>query len=226
MRGCDNTVRIVEAYIGEYASGKSENAINRALELLSEKRRVTLVDLDTVEPFYTLRPIKKKLEEMGLAVIAWSPEETMGLGEAGSLINQEMIWALHTEGDIIFDVGYGVHGSKIFNLIEGANTDPDLKIYAVVNIARPMTSTKEDIVAYIRELGQVDGIINNTHLGNETTSAVVQEGARMITEAAAELRLPLLYSAATKDIADQIGAQDQLGNPVKIITRYMPEAFW
>ena len=58
--------RIIEAYIGEYASGKSEMAINRALELKNQGRQVTLVDLDTVEPFYTLRILKKDLEAMGI----------------------------------------------------------------------------------------------------------------------------------------------------------------
>ena len=62
----EQTDRIIEAYIGEYASGKSEMAINRALELKNQGRQVTLVDLDTVEPFYTLRILKKDLEEMGL----------------------------------------------------------------------------------------------------------------------------------------------------------------
>ena len=61
--------RVVEAYVGEYASGKSELAINRALELKNQGRMVTLVDLDTVEPFYTLRPVKKMLEEKGLVII-------------------------------------------------------------------------------------------------------------------------------------------------------------
>ena len=57
--------RVLEAYIGEYASGKSENAVNRALELAHLGRKVTLVDLDLVEPCYTLRPLKRKLEEEG-----------------------------------------------------------------------------------------------------------------------------------------------------------------
>jgi hypothetical protein len=59
---------IIEAYVGEYASGKSENAVNRAVALRRQGRQVTLVDLDTVEPCYTLRPIKKELEELGLTV--------------------------------------------------------------------------------------------------------------------------------------------------------------
>ena len=73
--------RVLEAYIGEYASGKSEVAINRALDLLTDGRKVTLVDLDIVEPFYTLRPLKKELEAKGLKVLAWDTSETHGLGK-------------------------------------------------------------------------------------------------------------------------------------------------
>ncbi|MDO4542807.1 MAG: hypothetical protein Q4C00_08295, partial [Bacillota bacterium] len=70
--------RIVEAYIGEYASGKSENAVNRSLELKKMGRKVTLVDLDLVEPVYTLRPLKAELTEAGINVIAWETQETLG----------------------------------------------------------------------------------------------------------------------------------------------------
>lgn len=219
-------MRIVEAFVGEYASGKSENAINRSLELLEQDGKVTIVDLDTVEPFYTLRPLKRQLEELGLNVIAWAPEETMGLGEAGSLINQEMIWALRNEGNIILDVGYGVHGAKIFNLIEGADTDPDLKIYVVVNITRPITASKEDIVEYVQSLGHVDGIINNTHLGDETTPEIIDEGARVVTESAGELGIPVIYTAVVEELASKFGDKDSMGNPTKVIKRFMPAAFW
>ena len=82
--------RIVEAYIGEYASGKSENAVNRSLELVRRNRKVTLVDLDLVEPVYTLRPLKEELTAAGVNVIAWETEETLGLGEAGSVLHPNM----------------------------------------------------------------------------------------------------------------------------------------
>lgn len=226
MGGCFNTVRVVEAYIGEYASGKSENAINRSLELYRQGHEVSLVDLDTVEPFYTLRPLKKTLEEQGLNVIAWSPEQVMGLGEAGSLLNQSMIWALKNKGSIIMDVGYGVHGAKILNLIEGAASDPDLKIYVVVSAARPMTATKADVVEYVKGLGRVDGLINNTHLGKETTRDVIESGAQIISEAARELGLPVVYTAVWRELAAEFGPADKEGNPIKILDRFMPDAFW
>jgi len=87
------TDRVVEAYVGEYAAGKSENALNRAIGLAGQDRMVTLVDLDLVEPFYTLRPLQKALSRLGVEVIAWKTEETLGLGEAGTVIKPAARWA-------------------------------------------------------------------------------------------------------------------------------------
>jgi len=125
--------RIVEAYVGEYASGKSEVAVNRALMLSRLGRTVTLVDLDIVEPCYTLRPIKLELIAAGIQVLAWETRDTEGLGEAGNVIRAENRWALKRPGDIILDIGYGVGGSRTLNLLEGADSDPNLRMVAVIN---------------------------------------------------------------------------------------------
>lgn len=218
--------RIVEAYIGEYAGGKSENAVNRAVELANRGRKVTLVDLDIVEPVYTLRPIQEELKALGVDVIAWKTSETTGLGEAGTVIKPEARWALRREGDIILDIGYGVEGAKTLNLLEGARTDPDLKVFAVINISRPMTAGVEDIIEHVKEIGRVDGLINNTHLAEETTVELVQEGARVVARAAEVLGLPVIASAAEKKIAEKIGPVDCMGNPVRPLKRFMPKAFW
>lgn len=220
------TDRIVEAYIGEYASGKSESAINRALELARQGRKVNLVDMDMVEPFYTLRPLQKELSTLGLDVIAWKTEETMGLGEAGTLIKPAARWALKREGDIILDIGYGVDGARTLNLLEGALRDPDLKIFAVINVSRPMTSSVKDIVAEVSAMGRVNGLINNTHLAGETTVELVQEGARKVSEAAAILGLPVVATLAGANLAEKIGPKDCMGNPVRPLERFMQKAFW
>lgn len=218
--------RVLEAYVGEYAGGKSENAVNRALELLEQGREVTLVDLDIVEPFYTLRPIKRELEEKGLHVIAWETRDTMGLGEAGTLIRGDMLWALYREGDIVLDIGYGVEGSKTLNLIQGARDSKELRIIAVINISRPMTSTVEDIVDHVRSLGPVDALINNTHLGDETDVSIIQEGARVVAEAAKVLGLPVDATAADEKFREELGNRDVMGQPVRYLRRFMPRTFW
>jgi hypothetical protein len=213
-------IPIVEAYIGEYASGKSENAVNRALWLANQGRKVTLADLDIVEPFYTLRPIKEKLESKGIEVIAWESSQTMGLGEAGNVIKPELRWVLKKPGDIILDVGYGVEGAKTLNIIPGAYENPYLKIIVVINTSRPMTSTVEDIVEYVKSLGRVDGIVNNTNID------IIQNGAKLIKEASTILKVPVLFTSAEVSHQKKLGKRDIVGNPVFYIERYMPETFW
>lgn len=217
--------RIVEAYIGEYASGKSEMAINRALELRKQGRQVTLVDLDTVEPFYTLRPIKKMLEEMDLQVIGFSPDQSFGLGETGAMLNPRARWALMNEGDVIMDIGYGVNGARTLNLVEGADQSAELKILAVVNTSRPMTNSQERINEYISSLGRVDGIIANTHLGDETTMEIMEAGNQLIIETAEKMQIPVEY-IAMEDRFQSSPRNKQNNLPVKFIHRYMPAAIW
>lgn len=218
--------RIIEAYVGEYASGKSEVAVNRALDLAETGRQVTLVDLDIVEPCYTLRPIKKELEQKGITVLAWETRDMVGLGETGNILKAENRWALRRTGDIILDIGYGVEGAKTLNLLEDAGSDPDLKVYAVVNIARPMTGSIAEIVQYIRELNRVDGLINNSHLGDDTDLEIVQEGVRVVGEAARILGIPVVATTAVVEFADRIGPVDGAGNPVRKLVRYMPRTLW
>ncbi len=221
--------RILEAYVGEYASGKSESAVNRSLQLIKKGRKVRLVDLDVVEPFYTLRPIKKFLEQMGINVLAWETAETIGLGEAGIPLKNETITALEFDGDVIFDLGYGIDGCNILKLVQDRPEEEvkeKISIIMVINITRPLTSSLPLILKKVKEFGEVDGLINNTHLGEKTTIELIEKGAIMVTEAARKMGIPVLATAALKDLASQIGEFDVMGNKVWPIERYMSKAIW
>lgn len=220
-----DTGRVIEAYIGEYASGKSEMAINRALDLKNQGRQVTLVDLDTVEPFYTLRTLKKVIEGMGIKVIGFAREDAFGLGETGAMLNPQARWALMNEGDIIMDIGYGVQGAKTLNLVEGAYESPDLKILAVINGTRPMTDSQAGIKEYLLELGRVDAIVLNTHLGDQTTKDIITRGNKMILEVAQAMDIPIAYMAVNEEL-QYLMPTAEYNIPVKYIKRYMPGAMW
>lgn len=219
-------IRIVEAYVGEYAAGKSEVAVNRALELAREGEPVTLVDLDTVEPCYTLRPLQEELEPAGIHVVAWETHRTLGLGEAGGVLKAEARWALRRPGHVVFDVGYGVGGAKALNLVEGVEQERWFNVLAVINASRPLTATVEDIVAHVRDLGPVHGLINNTHLGSETTAAVAQAGAALVAAAGRSLGIPVVATTAPAAVAAEIGPYDLAAHPVRPLQRFMPHAFW
>ncbi|MGI6492566.1 MAG: hypothetical protein ACOX0T_09215 [Pelotomaculum sp.] len=219
-------MRIVEAYIGEYAAGKSEVALSRALELAQGGSQVTLVDLDLVEPCYTLRPLQQDLKAGGVDVIAWETKELIGLGEAGTILKPQARWSLKRPGNIILDIGYGVEGSRILQLLEGIAATPELTVICVVNASRPMTAGLEDIIEHVRSMGRVDALLNNTHLAGETTVETVQRGVVLVTKAARALGLPVAATTVTADLALQIGPLDCMGNPVRKLAGLMSKAFW
>ncbi len=168
-------MRFVEVYAGAYASGKSETSINRARQFANKGEKITLVDLDTVEPAYTLRPIAQELKNIGINVI--TQPDNFGLGEAASYITPAQVNCLSTEGNIIIDVGYGAGGLDILDIITNINQEQDLRIYLVVNTSKFETSTIDNIVEYVtfseglqkRPWKKFSGIISNTHFGDETT---------------------------------------------------------
>ncbi len=218
---------VKEAFVGEFASGKSEVAINRAIHLKDTRQNeVTLVDLDLVNPFYTLRPIKKLIEDKGIFVISWERRRgLLGQGEASILLKPEMRWALKRKGDVILDIGYGPYGARIFNLIEDAYTDPNFKIYMIVNISKPLTSTVDDIVEYVKSFGRVDGLINNSHLGDYTTPDVIEEGIEKVKKASFILKIPVVATVVEEKLKKEFENRT-LDHPVWFIKRYMKEAFW
>ena len=136
--------RTVEVYAGAYASGKSETALNRARILTEQGKKITLVDLDSVEPAYTLRPIAKELTDLGINVI--TQPDNFGLGEAASYVTPAQINCLKNDGDIVIDVGYGAGGLDILDIITDIDKENDLRIYLVVNTSKYETSTVENII--------------------------------------------------------------------------------
>ena len=154
-------------------------------------------------------------------MIAWGREDSFGLGETGSLVTPPARWAMWRSGDIILDVGYGAHGAASLNLVEGALESEELKVWAVINTARPMTSTVGDIVDYVQGLQRVDGLINNSHLGDLTTIEFVAEGLLIVRKAAKILNLPVIYTAVEKRLEPELPAPTwalhRQGN-----NRYMP----
>lgn len=233
-------MRTVEVYTGAYASGKSENALNRAIEFRKENKEITLVDLDTVEPAYCLRPIENKLKGYGINVILQS--DYFGLGEAGSYVTNAQINCLkQTQGDIIIDVGYGVYGLDTLDILNGIDEEENLKIYLVVNTSKFETKDKDSIIEYVnfnsgnnnKPWKKLTGLISNTHLSDETTLDDIIRGYNILKEAACELSLPIAAISVDEKFKSEFiklgsnafqGAFNDVS--VRFLNRHMPEALW
>lgn len=223
--------RIVEVFAGAYASGKSETSINRARQFVAINKPITLVDLDSVEPAYTLRPIADELKTMGINVI--TQPDNFGLGEAASYVTSAQINCLTSECDIIIDVGYGAGGLDILDIINNIGEEKNLKIYLVVNTAKFETSTVDNIVEYVtfseglekRPWKKFSGVISNTHFGDETTKEDIINGYNKLKKACEIINLPIIAIGVDEKLAQEFGTQyDDV--EVWVYKRMMPKAFW
>ena len=223
--------RIVEVFAGAYASGKSETSINRARQFVAINKPITLVDLDSVEPDYTLRPIADELKTLGINVI--TQPDNFGLGEAASYVTSAQINCLTSEGDIIIDVGYGAGGLDILDIINNIGEEKNLKIYLVVNTAKFETSTVDNIVEYVtfseglekRPWKKFSGVISNTHFGDETTKEDIINGYNKLKKACEIINLPIIAIGVDEKLAQEFGTQyDDV--EVWVYKRMMPKAFW
>ena len=224
-------MRKVEVYAGAYASGKSETALNRALQFAKKRQKITLVDLDTVEPAYTLRPLEQKLTDKGINVI--TQPEYEGFGEAANYVNSRQINCLSEEGDMIIDVGYGAGGLDVLEIINNIEHEENMEIYIVINTSKFETFSKENIIEYLtfaeglekRPWKKFSGIISNTHLGDETTKEDVLRGYEIIKSASLELGIPIKAIGVSNALKEEF---DETYDGVEIwfYERMMPDALW
>ena len=223
--------RTVEVYAGAYASGKSETALNRALQFAQRGEQITLVDLDSVEPAYTLRPIARELGNAGVSVI--TQPDNFGLGEAASYVTPTQINCLKNNGDIIIDVGYGAGGLDILDIVTDIDKEENLKIYLVINTSKFETSTIDNILEYItfsegiekREWKKFSGFISNTHLGDETTKTDIIRGYEKLKLVSKKIGIPIIAIGVSKELANEFSSSYD-NTPIWIYNRMMPRAFW
>ncbi len=207
----DVATRVVEAFVGEHGAGKSELALSRALWLARNGVKVSLADLDTVEPCYTLSSrLAKSLTTIPNLKVLTSASMRSFPGEAGNILAPQVRWVLRTAENAILDIGYGVDGYKVLLLLEDYKEMAErIKINFVVNFSRPTTSTIEGALESMSLYRRVDAIINNTHLGDETTLDVIMKGEELALQLAMRTKVPLLASAIWHKLADTFLAQPE-----------------
>ncbi len=52
----------IKIFTGHFGSGKTEIAINYAIKMAKEGKKVSLVDMDVINPYFCVRDIKETLE--------------------------------------------------------------------------------------------------------------------------------------------------------------------
>ena len=194
--------------MGHYGSGKTFTAVNYAVSIKQKVDKVSIYDLDIVNPYFRTVDAKNFLDEKGVELIVSPFAETNVDIPAMNSASYKMISDLSSYA--VVDVGGDDRGALALGrfsekIIEENNYDA----FLVVNKYRPETRDIEGVKQIIREItltGKLPftGIVNNTNLGNETTSEDVLAGIEFCKNVSTETGLEFKFSSVRKDLVDEV----------------------
>ena len=201
-------------FAGHYGSGKTNIAVNYALQLAGEGKKVCIGDLDIVNPYFRTKDSAKELEAAGIELISPQYANTNVDLPALPAENYRLVQDKSTYG--IMDIGgddrgaYALGRYTPFILEEG-----DYRMAFVANCYRPLTRTPEDALEIMREIENAchlpfTCIINNSNLGPETTPETLLESMDYIQKLSRLSGLPLWMHTAERSVAEKLPKLDDM----------------
>ena len=177
----------VTVFVGHFGSGKTEIALNGALQLAARGEAVTVADLDVVKPYFRSRSGRAILSDAGIELLA--PTGANIHADLPIIVPQIRSRLRHDRNHLIMDVGGDEIGARVLGSLSDVVPLEDTDCLLVLNFRRPSTPDPEAALGMVREIEAVGrvpvtGLISNTHLMDETTGDVVLEGYDLARETA------------------------------------------
>lgn len=198
-------------FAGHYGSGKTNIAVNYALRLASEGKKVCIADLDIVNPYFRTADSAMELSSAGVTLIA--PRFANTNVDLPALPSEA--YRLIADRDIcgIMDIGGDDRGAyALGRYAPSILKENNYRMVYVANCYRPLTASAEDALEVMQEIEaacsmKFTHLINNSNLGSETTVETVMNSMGFIDELSHISGLPVWYHSVKMDIAQSIGKQ-------------------
>ena len=219
--------RRVTVFVGHFGSGKTEIALNGALELAASGLPVTLADLDVVKPYFRTRSARAILSDAGVELLA--PTGANVHADLPIIVPQIRSHLRDARRRLIMDVGGDDVGARVLGSMSDVVPIDDTDCLLVLNFRRPSTPDPERALKMVRDIEgvgrvPVTGLISNTHLMDETTPEVVLDGYRQALETADLVGVPLVAVTVNGSLAAQLEGGD-LECPVVSMRRIVRPPF-
>jgi hypothetical protein len=219
------TLNGIVVIVGNYGSGKTEVAINLAVDQRTKGRHVRMADLDLVNPYFRTREARRALDALGIDMIL----PLKGWLQADLPILAPQVAGLIREpgGLAILDAGGDDVGATVLAALADAfqSTTALVSMFQVVNPFRPNTDTvgrclqmRAAIEAVSRR--QVTGWIGNPHLMELSTADHVRQGYALMQALVQDSGLPLVCMSVSQALVPQ-AEQMAMDCPILTIRRQL-----
>lgn len=210
----------VTLFAGHYGSGKTNLAVNKALEIAKTGRKTLIADLDIVNPYFRTRDSEKELRAANVEFIV-SPYANTNVDVPA--LPQEMYRITDDKScHAVIDVGGDDRGAlALGRLAPALMEENDYEMYFVVNFFRPLTRDIEGVLKVLYEVQEashmrVTHLVNNSNLGQMTTAEdIIGTDAKMkaLSDACG---LPVCATTVRTDLFDSVKAHVLIAVPVDL----------
>lgn len=200
--------RRVNILTGHNGCGKTNFAVNLALDLKAQGHEVCLIDLDIVNPYFRAADSKAMLERKGIPVFAPVfantnldiPALTPAIYRAVS--DRSRMLVLDVGGDDAGAVALGQFSTAL-------EAEHDFTLFYLINKRRTFTQSPEEALSLLREIEQAShltatALINSTNLAEETDEAVISASIPFAQDVSRLSGLPVAFTLARRDLADAL----------------------
>lgn len=214
--------------IGNYGSGKTEIAINLAVQSASAGKKTLVIDLDKVNDYFRMSDRVDVLRENKVNLV--SPTFA-GQGVTPSNMSAAVASAFAGDWDLcVFDVGGDSAGAMSLGRYhqDFAALDPaQLEVYDIVNVFRPMSESPEKILKLKEEMEgfarlKVTGFVNNSNLLNFASADDIRQGYDVLKETSDISGIPVMHTTGRKCFLDEFLADGRdaryIGEPIPLET--------
>ena len=194
-----NALRPVTLVVGHYGVGKTNFAVNLAIDLAAAGKRVSVVDLDIVNPYFRASEQRRVLEEHGIELIAPVFAEVGTSLDVPSLTGKvaPAIEDASEDAPVIVDVGGDDAGSIALGRYGRLIRARDYAMLAVLNRFRNLVQDPKEAVENLREIERACGLsatalVDNSHLKLATDVAALEKGVEYASAVERLTCLPLV----------------------------------
>jgi hypothetical protein len=209
--------------VGNFGSGKTEVAINLAVNRKRSGIDVRIADLDLVNPYFRTREARGPLAELGIEVVL-PPEKYL---QADLPILSPVIAGLIRRPSqlTLIDAGGDDVGATVLASLADPFRKKRVHMLQVVNPYRPFTDTVAGCLKMRDQIEKaskmtINGIVGNANLIDETTVEDIYKGYDFVKALSDESRLPLEFITASAELLPEIDVE-RFSCPVLPIERQL-----
>lgn len=197
----------ITLFAGHYGSGKTCIAVSYAKLIKKSGFDTSIIDLDIVNPYFRTKDSEKELTDAGINIIA---SEYANTNLDAPALPKEIYSAISDKSThLVIDVGGDDRGAVALGRYAEDITADDYDMLFVANCYRPLTKTPEDALEVMREIEvaskiKFTGIVNNSNIGNITTSDDVKKSTAFVEKLSQLAGIPVVMTTATGNIFEEI----------------------